>query len=85
MRTLLYIISLLIPVAGIILGIIYYVKPDPELKRVGRNCILIAVIVWVSVAILSLAIIAVISIGFGGTSRLASWAISVLTCWPGNL
>lgn len=60
MRTLFYILSFLIPIAGIIIGIIYYMKPEPELKRFGRNCILIAVLVWAIVAIVYIAAIALI-------------------------
>jgi|GEM_PF-2561252 len=60
MRTLFYILSFLVPIAGIIIGIIYYMKPEPELKRFGRNCILIAVLVWAVVAIVYIAIFAVI-------------------------
>jgi predicted RNA-binding Zn-ribbon protein involved in translation (DUF1610 family) len=70
MRALFYIISILIPIAGIILGIIYYVKPDPDLKRVGRNCIIIAVVVWALAAIMALSLVYVVSIGYGATSLL---------------
>jgi predicted RNA-binding Zn-ribbon protein involved in translation (DUF1610 family) len=60
MRALLYIISFLIPIAGIILGIVYYVKPDPEMKRVGRNCMIIAVLVWVIIALIYVAVFALV-------------------------
>ncbi len=83
MRALVYIISFLVPLAGIIIGIIFYVKPDPEMKRVGKNCILIAVLVWVSIAIF-IAIIGVI-IGSGGLASLPSGVLSDFTCWLGNL
>jgi hypothetical protein len=68
MRALFYIISVLIPIAGIILGIIYYVKPEPDLKRVGRNCIIIAVVVWAVAAIVALSVVFLVSIGSGGTT-----------------
>ncbi len=55
MKILLYILSFLIPLIGIIVGVIYYVKPEPEYKEVGRNCIIIAVIMWVIGALCAVA------------------------------
>lgn len=55
-----YIVSFLVPIGGIILGIIYYAKPDPEMKRVGKNCIIIAVLVWVIIALFYIAIFALV-------------------------
>lgn len=42
-RWLFYVISFIIPLAGIIIGVIYLTKPDPECKTFGRNCIIAAV------------------------------------------
>jgi hypothetical protein len=58
MRALVYILSFLIPLAGIIIGIVFYVKPDPEMKRVGKNCIIIAIVVWAIAAIFAIAMVA---------------------------
>jgi hypothetical protein len=44
MKILFYILSFLIWIAGIIIGVIYYSKDDPESKQVGKNCIIIAII-----------------------------------------
>ncbi len=55
-----YILSVIVPTAGIIIGIIYYVKPDPELKRVGRNCLIISIAITVAWVGIVLAIYAVL-------------------------
>lgn len=47
MKILFYILSFLIPIVGFIIGFIYYSKPEPELKSVGKNCIIIALLVVV--------------------------------------
>ena len=35
-----YILSFLIWIAGLVIGLIYYTKPDPESKHVGKMCLL---------------------------------------------
>jgi hypothetical protein len=80
----LYIISFLVPLAGIILGIIFYVKPDPESKRVGTNCIIIAILVWVAGALIYIAIFAVL-VSVANISSMLSGTISAQTCWLGSL
>jgi hypothetical protein len=42
-RWLFYILSFIIPLAGIILGVIYMTKPDAENKRFGKNCLIAAI------------------------------------------
>lgn len=42
MKILLYLLSFCIPLAGFIIGFIYYGKPDPVQKSVGKTCIMIA-------------------------------------------
>ena len=44
MKILFYILSFLIFIVGIIIGVIYYTKPDPESKHVGKMCIILAVL-----------------------------------------
>jgi hypothetical protein len=46
-KWLFYIISFLIPLAGIIIGAIYMGKPDPECKRFGKNCLIAAIAYFV--------------------------------------
>lgn len=43
-RVLLYIVSFIIPLVGIILGIIYMVKPDADSKKFGKMCLILAII-----------------------------------------
>ena len=50
MKIFLYILSFLIPLAGFIIGAIYYTKPEPEFKHAGKMCIilgLLAILLWV--------------------------------------
>lgn len=42
-RWLFYILSFIIPLAGIILGAIYLSKQDPECKKFGKTCLICAV------------------------------------------
>lgn len=51
MKILFYLLSLTI-IIGFIIGIVYYVKPEPELKQVGKNCIIISLLVLVICCIL---------------------------------
>jgi hypothetical protein len=42
-----YVLSFLVPLAGIIIGAIYMGKPDPECKRFGKNCLTAAIAYFV--------------------------------------
>jgi len=44
MKILLYILSLLFPIAGFVIGAIYYMNPDEEFKHVGKICLLLGVL-----------------------------------------
>lgn len=44
LRYVLYIISFFIPPLGIIIGIVFMISSEPDKKRVGKNCLLIAII-----------------------------------------
>lgn len=37
-----YFVSLLIPIAGFIIGASYYTKPSQELKAIGKSCLALA-------------------------------------------
>lgn len=39
-----YILSFLIWIVGLVIGLVYYSKPDPESKHVGKMCLLFAAI-----------------------------------------
>lgn len=43
-RWLFYLISFIVPIAGIVIGVIYLTKDDPECKAFGKNCIIAAVL-----------------------------------------
>lgn len=57
MRILLYVLSVLVPLAGIIIGIIFLLKPEPDYKRVGKICLIIGVVVGVIIPLISLIVI----------------------------
>jgi len=44
MKFLLYCLSLWIPIAGIIIGIMYQSRPDNESKRLGQVCLILGII-----------------------------------------
>ena len=44
MKTLLYIISFLMPIVGVIIGVIYNSKPEPWHKEFGKTCLQLSVI-----------------------------------------
>ncbi len=43
-KVLWYIISFIIPILGIILGIVYLRKPEPEVKSFGKTCLILGII-----------------------------------------
>ncbi|TEU19338.1 MAG: hypothetical protein E3J21_04070 [Anaerolineales bacterium] len=49
MKILLYIVSFFIPLAGIIIGVIYMGKEDEESKALGKVCLIIAIVAFVLV------------------------------------
>jgi len=59
MKYVFYILSFLIWPLGILLGIILLISDDPEKKHVGKNCILIAVIMLILVCVLYFVVFAV--------------------------
>ena len=44
LKVLLYIVSFLVPLAGIIIGVIFYTKDTSEEKKFGKMCIILAVV-----------------------------------------
>ncbi len=47
MKLILYILSLWIPLAGVIIGVIFMSRPDPESKRLGQTCLILGIISFV--------------------------------------
>jgi hypothetical protein len=64
MRILLYLVSIFIWIAGIIIGIIFLMKPDPEYKRVGKICLILGVVSILITVGLSVALYVMV-LGFG--------------------
>jgi hypothetical protein len=62
LKILLYIVSFLIPLAGIIIGIIFFTKNTPEEKKFGKMCIILAV---VSIVVMCLCVCAFYGITIG--------------------
>jgi hypothetical protein len=59
MKLLLYGISFFMPLAGLIIGVIFLSRPDPESKSLGQTCLIIGIVsmvLWCCVSIV---------IGFG--------------------
>jgi len=56
--TLLYILSFLIPLAGLIVGAIYLSKEEEHYKHIGKNCLIYSVLNIVFGSIMVVAIIA---------------------------
>jgi DNA-directed RNA polymerase subunit RPC12/RpoP len=64
MKILFYILSLIVPLAGFIIGIVYYSKGDPESKHVGKICVILAVVgILASVGIAAVMYLMVMNFG----------------------
>lgn len=40
----LYVVSLMVPLVGVIVGLIYISRPDPESKKLGQVCLILGII-----------------------------------------
>ncbi len=43
----LYAISFFIPLAGLIIGVVFLSRPDPESKSLGQTCLIISIVAFV--------------------------------------
>jgi len=57
MKFFLYALSLWIPLAGIIIGIVFKSRPDPESRGVGQTCLILGIISFALSCCLSIAAI----------------------------
>ena len=57
MKFFLYILSLWIPIVGIIIGIVFQSRPDPESKGLGRTCLILGIISFALTCCLSVVVI----------------------------
>jgi len=67
-RALFYVLSIIVPLAGIVIGAIYYAKPEPEYKHVGKICLILGIVCIFLVPVALAAVLYVMVLGFGGTS-----------------
>ncbi len=80
MKILFYVLSLIFPLAGFIIGIIYYSKQDPESKHVGKICIVLAVVgILTSVGLAALLYVMVLDFGGAPEAPTASLSKSTVT------
>jgi hypothetical protein len=81
MKILFYILSLVFPLAGFIIGIIYYSKQDPESKHVGKICIVLAVVgIFASVGLAAILYVMVLGFdGVDGNTPVAALARNTIT------
>ena len=63
-KVLFYLLSFFIWPIGIIIGAIYYTKPEPELREVGKMCLILAALAIV---------IGVVCWGVGAAISIAFW------------
>lgn len=63
-RWLFYVLSGLMPIAGVIIGVIFQSKPDEENKKFGKTCLYIAVGVIAAIILLYIAMIVIYLIIF---------------------
>lgn len=47
MKILLYALSLFIPLVGVIVGIVFSSRPDPESKSIGQTCLILGIVGFV--------------------------------------
>jgi hypothetical protein len=47
LKLFLYAISFFIPLAGVIIGVVFLSRADPESKRLGQTCLIISIISFV--------------------------------------
>ncbi|MBN1956261.1 MAG: hypothetical protein JW900_14610 [Anaerolineae bacterium] len=53
LKFLLYVVSFAIPLVGLILGLVYMSRPDPESKRLGQTCLIISIVSFVLICCLT--------------------------------
>ncbi len=65
LKFVLYIVSILVPIAGIIIGAVFLMRDDPDEKRVGKICLIIGIVMTV-VSIGLSALLYIMVLGFSG-------------------
>ncbi len=44
LKIFLYLLSFFIPLAGVIIGVVFMSRPDPESKQMGQTCLILGVV-----------------------------------------
>ena len=83
-RILLYIISLFIPIIGIIVGVIYLMKPSQDAHNFGVGCLIISILPIVLIILVLVLSAGIFSI-HGLTDTRQSCEVSVADIRPGNM
>jgi hypothetical protein len=55
-KFLLYVLSFMMPVVGIIIGVIFMSRPDPESKGLGQTCLIlgiVSIVLWCCVGLVA--------------------------------
>jgi predicted membrane protein len=68
LRILLYVISILVPIAGIVIGIVFIIRDSPDEKHVGTLCLIFGVVSMVIMPIILSAILYWLVLGYGMVS-----------------
>ncbi len=74
-RWLFYVLSFIIPLAGIIIGAIYLSKPEPALKKFGKTCLFLA-LGAIAACCLCYILYIVVWVGIFGLATIGSLATS---------
>ncbi|MEW5747848.1 MAG: zinc ribbon domain-containing protein [Candidatus Thermoplasmatota archaeon] len=75
MRVLLYLVSVFVWIAGIIIGIVFMMKDDPEYKRVGKICLILGIVsILISVGLAAALYVMVLGFGTSGGNQIGPTA-----------
>jgi hypothetical protein len=69
-----YLLSLFVPFVGLLIALFLYDRDSREVRKVGRNCLLIAFLVWVVLPLLVF-----LSLLLVGVLALADWFTNIMS------
>ncbi|HTC19752.1 MAG TPA: hypothetical protein VK859_02825 [bacterium] len=69
-----YLLSLFVPFAGLLIALFLYDQDSREIRKVGRNCLLIAFLVWVVLPLLVFLALLLVSV-----LALADWFTNIVS------
>lgn len=71
-KVLLYLVSFFVSIAGIVIGIVFMMRTDPEEKRVGKICLILG-IVSILISVGGAALLYIMVLGFGSDQTVDNW------------